>query len=88
MPAACVSRNPSGNNRQEREGRSVSPTRRETSSGQRVGKTTKKKDRETRREATLQRESKCVAQQRESPGGHHLADFAPLPSAVVKVARA
>ena len=46
MPASRVSRNPGGNNRQEQEGRSVSPTRRETSSGQRVGKTTKKKEME------------------------------------------
>ena len=29
-----------------------------------------------------------VAKQREGPGGQHLTDFATLPSAVVKVARA
>ena len=42
---------------------------------------------ETKGEATLQREPKCVAQQRESHSGHHLAIFATLPTAIVKVTR-
>ena len=41
------------------------------------------KDRKIKRAATLQREPKCVAQQRGSLGGHHLAIFATLPTAFV-----
>ena len=53
-----------------------------TGSRQRVGKTTKK------RRANLERNPEHVAQQRGGLSGQHLADFATLPSAVVKVARA
>ena len=82
MPASRVSRNPGGNNRQER--MDAVPGREDWRhrADKRVGKTTKKK-----RRANLQRKPERVAQQRESPGGQHLAEFATLPSAVVKVAR-
>ena len=56
----------------------VRPRRRDTTSRQH----------NTRKKATLQRKPECVAQQRESPSGQHLADFATLPSAVVQAAGA
>ena len=44
--------------------------------------------RQQKRRANLHRNHEHMAQQREGPNGQHLADFATLPSAVVKVARA
>ena len=44
--------------------------------------------RQQKKRGTIQRKPECVAQQRGSPGGHHPAIFATLPTAIVKVARA
>ena len=82
MPASRVSRNPGGNNRQEQmDAVSGQEDRRHRADNAWVRLQKKKR-------ANLQRKPECVAQQRESPGGHHLADFATLPTAVVKIARA
>ena len=79
MPASRVSKNPGGNNRQERmDAVSGREDREQTTRGQ---------DNKKRR-ANLERNPEHVAQQRGGPSGQHLADFATLPSAVVKVPRA
>ena len=79
-PSACQL-NPNGNNKQERmnevSGREDKRHRADT----------RGQDNEKRR-ANLHSNCEHVTEQREGPSGQHLEDFATLPSAVVKVARA
>ena len=91
-PASHVSKNPGGNNRQERINAVSGREDRTHRADKPVGNETKKKKEKVKRKkrekrASIQRESERKGQC-ESPGGQHLADFATLPSAVAKVARA
>ena len=89
VPASSVSRSPGGNNRQEREGRSARPRRRETSSRQPRGQnrsTWRKKSavfRNVWRQNAMvpwEWRTHCsiarLAKRLEGYGGQHLADFA------------
>ena len=82
VPASRVSKNPGGNNRQERMNAVSGRKDRRHRADKRVGLTTKKS------RAALHGNQEHVAHQREGPSGQHLADFDTLPSAVVKVPRA
>ena len=74
--------NPGGNNRQERMDAVSGREDRRHRADNAWARLKKKK-----RRANHHRKPERVAQQREGPGGQHLADFATLSSSVVKVAR-
>ena len=75
LPASSVSRNPGGNNRQERN---------DAVSGQEDGRQRADKEGEKIFSETMI----IMAKQREGTSGQHLADSATLPSAAVKAPRA
>ena len=81
MPASRVSKNPCGNDRQEQ----MDAVSRLTDGNI---EQTDAWARQKRKRAIRHGIQKHVAQQREGPSGQPLAEFATLPSAVVKIARA